>query len=248
MQRCPEPIDAGDRPFRRLRWTDRDLTWQLERGGSHDLPRDVVIAVVDRSFFRWTNLTCGEHALDFAVSFDPSPNDDTVPRHLDVGLNENQVLFSDVWEARDLDPNAYAITTVHFAPSGRILGADVDLNEEHWRFTNCPPEGCVDGRVDLEHVFMHEAGHFFGLAHTPDDSDATMWACSGEGDVHNRDLEPDDVAGMCAIYGGRVTGGCGCAAPGASFVARGDEGVWLAAIVLGSVCARRLRRRRFARS
>ena len=244
MQRCPEPSDAGDGTFVWLAWDDRDLTWQLERGGSRDAPREVVIAIVDRSFFRWTNVTCGEHALDFAVSFDPSPSDEMVAVHTLLGPNENQVLFDDAWAAHDHDPSAFALATVHYSPStGRIRGADLELNEEHWRFTTCPPAGCVDGQVDLENVVTHEIGHFFGLAHTPNDAEATMWACSAPGDVHMRDLEEDDVAGLCALYGGRVTGGCGCVAPGARDP-HSDEAAALVLVGLIAVGAHRLRRRR----
>ena len=87
---------------------------------------------------------------------------------------------------------------------------------------------------------MHELGHFFGLAHTPDDHDATMWACAAEGEVHKRELAADDLEGICAMYGSRVTAGCGCGAPGA----RGGVG-WPsgAGLVVVALAWRRARHR-----
>ncbi|MCB9599040.1 MAG: matrixin family metalloprotease [Sandaracinus sp.] len=238
-QRCAVEDDAVDARFLRLLWEDRDLTWVLAREGSRDLPRDQVIAIVDAAFTRWTGLTCEDHALRFDVSFDPEPSDDEVAVHRLLGPNENQVLFDDEWVAHDHEPGAYAITATYYNTlTGEMLGADLELNEERWTFATCPPDGCSDGRVDLANTVTHELGHFFGLAHTPESADATMWACAAHGETLKRDLEPDDMAGMCALYGGHVEGGCGCAAPGAG---RSNVPWVLGGLVLVAVLARRAR-------
>ncbi len=52
---------------------------------------------------------------------------------------------------------------------------------------------------DLQSVFTHEAGHFLGLAHSPDSS-ATMFAVYTPGSTAFRSLAADDVAGVCAVY------------------------------------------------
>ena len=46
----------------------------------------------------------------------------------------------------------------------------------------------------------HESGHFLGLAHS-DDVNATMYyRVTMDGETLKRDLDDDDVAGLCAIY------------------------------------------------
>ena len=52
---------------------------------------------------------------------------------------------------------------------------------------------------DLEAVVTHEAGHFLGLAHTPDTA-AVMYAGGEPGRTLQRELKADDLAAVCAAY------------------------------------------------
>ena len=52
---------------------------------------------------------------------------------------------------------------------------------------------------DLQSILTHEAGHFLGLAHSPD-AEATMAAQYYEGTTTFRSLAADDVAAVCAAY------------------------------------------------
>src|SRR5262249_40502589 len=48
-------------------------------------------------------------------------------------------------------------------------------------------------------IVTHESGHFLGLAHSHDQT-ATMWPVYNEHTTNLRNISPDDVAGICAIY------------------------------------------------
>jgi predicted Zn-dependent protease len=52
---------------------------------------------------------------------------------------------------------------------------------------------------DLPSVALHEIGHSLGLEHSPDSS-SVMYAYFPLGSL-KRDLTPDDIAGIQAIYG-----------------------------------------------
>jgi hypothetical protein len=112
------------------------------------------------------------------------------------GPNENLIVFRDHdWPN---DPGALAQTTVSFeADTGRILDADIELNAANFDFT---PEL-------LELTLLHEAGHFFGLAHSTDPN-SVMVRSVEVGMPPPAALSSDDAQGICAIYpesGERVT-------------------------------------------
>lgn len=115
------------------------------------------------------------------------------------------------------------------AGEGTSLSPGTSGPAHGWYFTCVEPAGrpqCTQyGQddcfyLDVRNTLTHEAGHFIGLAHpcdvsscTPALEPLTMYPQTGPGDVEKSTLDPDDVAGLCAIY--PAEGGCGCGAGGA---------------------------------
>jgi len=116
--------------------------------------------------------------------------------------NDNAIVYftGDEWVARGYDSRAFALTSLWFYDSGEIIGADMHFNGA-MNFGECPAQGCfgLESVADLQNVATHEAGHYFGLAHSERET-ATMWCDASPGQVDKRTLSPDDIAGLCAIY------------------------------------------------
>lgn len=214
-----------------LAWARRCNAVHVNERGSKDLDHQEVGEIVERAFAAWTDVRCDGEPVDLQLRVGSElACADAVEFRTD-GCNMNLVNFESRWEERDLDPAAFALTTVwHSVSRGEILDVDMEINENRGTYGVCPePDGCTDGTIDLPSVITHEAGHFYGLGHTSDDEDATMWACADEGEVFKRTLAPDDIDGLCAIHppgslptecsfeprGGLDLGcGCGCVAVG----------------------------------
>jgi MYXO-CTERM domain-containing protein len=224
----PEVVE--ERGVVELAWGRDCIEWTLDPAGTPDLDQGTVAAVIQDGFDRWTGAACGGgRRIGFDITrLDVADLDCPYIDHRRNIRNVNVVTFVDDWRARDNDPAALALTTVHFdSGTGEILGADIEIENEARRWAECPglPNDC-GGRYDLSNVVVHELGHFLGLAHTPDDEDATMWACSRQGEVLKRDLAPDDVDGICAIYPEGSLGACRIdtdAAPVTTCTFLGDE-------------------------
>jgi MYXO-CTERM domain-containing protein len=159
--------------------------------------------VVARSFGQWTDADCGGRTPGFEIRLGEERALCDVAQYVSGEGNTNAIaIVHDDWSERALhDDAAFALTTTFFLlNTGEIIDADMELNEDDWDFAVCPEEGCMDGAVDLENTITHEAGHFFGLAHNQV-PESTMWACADAGEVFKRDLEADDIEGICTIYG-----------------------------------------------
>jgi hypothetical protein len=158
-----------------------------------------------------------------------------------------------------------------------IVDADIEMNGVHFAISDDgATSGTAGCHADLANTLTHEVGHLMGLDHTcwdgipprpVDDQgddvpscspeaalsqevrDATMYNFQVCGETKKATPEPDDIAGICAVYAlandpgtcSRVEvddgGGCwGCAATGDS-AARGS-------IALGLIALVALRRRR----
>lgn len=140
------------------------------------------------------------------------------------------------WEGSDA--SVLALTTVSYGKSsGQIFDADIELNGWDGQSPTAPPgfyytcldppaalctllggPGCIEW--DVQNTVTHEAGHVLGLAHNCDsttptcpDPNATMYPKARMGETSKRDLQPDDIDGICTLY--PPDKGCGCGSTGA---------------------------------
>ena len=183
-------------------------------GASADVGADDIEAVLERSAATWAPAgDCTDIEPQVAqptdtrlVGFDWAAGSGSP-------ANENIVVFRDDTEGDDLDAwvhalGALAITTVTWeSHSGRLLDADIEVNDSRFHFTACDPGECtVD--FDLENTITHEMGHVLGLDHSADTS-ATMFASAPRADMSKRDLAEDDVTAICTVYpAGEPAGEC----------------------------------------
>ena len=253
--------EIAERRIVELGWRRSCIEYVIDARDSVQLTEAEVEAIYERSVQTWMAVTCDGAPIDFDVRMGPEPGLCDVPEYVSGGPNANTMAFVSNWSGRGHASGAFALTTTWFdTGSGEIYDADMEINQQTWVFADCPDTGCEDDSVvDLQNTVTHELGHFFGLAHTPDDEDATMWACADTGEIKKRTLEADDIDGLCSIYppgslpdecdytprGGfdplcradRPKEDCGCSAPG---LGGAPSAAWLS---LGLLLFIRLRRR-----
>jgi hypothetical protein len=252
---CPEICQTEGLP---LYWPTRSLSYVLNQRGFPDLTDKQVRSILERSFDPWTQVKCDGAPIQLAITQSKgSTTLEAGPRELEPNANAIAHINAGDWQD---EPRAFAITKIWYnARNGHILGADMLINGHMDPFGVCPePAGCPDddGTTDLRNVVTHEAGHFFGLAHS-DDQDSTMWCDAAPGNIDKRTLHDDDIAGICAIYGpgadpgppvarDKSTGGILCSAapspdPSGQSLGLGGFTVFALAGLFGS---RRMRARR----
>jgi hypothetical protein len=92
-----------------------------------------------------------------------------------------------------------ALTTITYnRENAQIFDADVEINSYQGDFT--VSDDLSETRDDLLAVLTHETGHFLGLSHDTN-PEATMYAYyTRTTPFVQRDLHPNDVEGVCAIY------------------------------------------------
>lgn len=103
----------------------------------------------------------------------------------------NLVMFRDA-------SSGSAIATAYWWSSGnRIIDADIVFWDRTFRFFT-GSSGCANGFY-VEDIATHEFGHALGLGHSASPS-ATMYATTASCNASNRTLDPDDIAGVRALY------------------------------------------------
>jgi len=204
----PEPDDCGIP----LSWSPSCVGFTVQQDGSRQVPLETIHGIAGESFTAWTNVACGSGAPSMRIkdlgdvacgrveySRSPSSKPDPITNPY-VGDTNLIVFRDDNWPHPDHaggDPKQstiIALTTVTFNPeTGEIVDADIEVNSEGFTFSTT--DDVPVGMTDLRSVLTHEAGHFFGFAHSPD-AFATMYASYAPQESIKRDLDDDDMTAM----------------------------------------------------
>lgn len=184
-----QPSDCGIA----LYWPTSCVGYSIQKDASSQVDLATVTQLTRQAFDAWQNASCdGQSPSVTAVDLGPVSCDQL---EYDADFkNANVIMFRD--ESWPYTGAVLALTTVTYAlDTGKIRDADMELNSAQAQFTTTD----AGVQVDLLSILTHEAGHFLGLAHSPE-AGATMNADYPPMSTTLRTLEEDDVAGLCAIY------------------------------------------------
>jgi hypothetical protein len=206
--KMPLPGDTCSQQGVGLAWQRACISFSMTQRQRPDPPLDTMRNVADTSFDTWMKVTCDGEPIALQVRETEALGECTTPEYNKRSANANTVIFVSDWSKRDLPMDAFGLTLVWHNPnSGEIYDADMQINETLGSLAVCRGT-CLPGRVDLQNVLTHEAGHFLGLGHSSDLT-ATMAAKAMVGETKKRDLAQDDRDGLCEIYGGLAAADCG---------------------------------------
>jgi hypothetical protein len=178
-----------------VHWPKSCVSYNTHEEGSarSDISGKQLSEIVAAAFESWLSVDCNGAPLSLSIEYRGLSSCGIA----EFNKEPNQP-NANVWMFRDLgmDSPAIALTTVMLDLNrAEIVAADVEFNSALFDFTL----GEQEVKYDLLSVATHEAGHFLGLADSVN-KDATMDGYYDPGDLAPRTLDPDDVAGVCAIY------------------------------------------------
>jgi hypothetical protein len=162
-------------------WGTSQVRYYVNPSNFYVLPADAITAIQSAAS-AWSTQSSASVQLVYAGT----TNGSTVA--LDY---TNNVFF------RNDAPGPIAQTYWWADGSGHLLDADIVFHENYAFFTHAV-EPCSGGFY-VENTITHEFGHALGLYHSPIDT-ATMYATENACETLKETLDPDDIAGIQAIY------------------------------------------------
>lgn len=189
-------LDAGGT---RLRWEEPRVRWFATDRAVPGVSAAQFQGVLQRAFATWENVPTASIAFQFVGFTSAAPFEDD---GLSVLGFENHP---------EMERVLGATTFVVDILTGEIVESDVFFNSAFpW---SVAPAGEASA-FDLESVALHEIGHFLGLGHSALGetemresgrrvlaSGAVMFPISlGRGTIFDRELQPDDIAGVSDLY------------------------------------------------
>jgi hypothetical protein len=177
-----------------LRWPAGEVSYHLDPQGGLPVPAPAFTAALDAAFAAWAAVP--EVPMDLArgpdapggFGYEPGARNASVVRY-----------EQDTWE---YEPDALMLTFTNYrVADGAIVDSDILINgvDYRWR-ADARWDDEDDETFDLQNSLTHEAGHFLGLAHSPDHPEATMFPSTTPGELSKRHLAADDTDGLDYLY------------------------------------------------
>lgn len=197
---CPsDPLTGCPTGGRPVAWPKRCVSYALARAASRQVDIVEATQIATAAFDAWQSVACpGSNEPPSVVASEAFGHTDCSDAVFEPGgPNSNSIVFRDDAWPHDALSDAVAFTTTNFdETTGDILDADIEINGTLPLSTS---DVVPKKSYDLLSILTHEAGHFFGLAHSYERG-ATMQPSMRPGTSDNRVLGDDDIAGICAIY------------------------------------------------
>jgi hypothetical protein len=184
----------------RLRWASTPIRWFASNRGGPGVSAADFQAAAARAFATWQAVPTASLSFQFVGFTSASPlDDDSIPT---LGFENRPDL------ERVLGATGFVLDTV----TGEIVESDIFFNSA---FAWSVSASGTPSAFDVQSVATHEIGHFLGLGHSalgeteprPDGgrrvlaSGAVMFPISfGRGNTADRELQPDDIAGISDLY------------------------------------------------
>ena len=183
-----------------LRWTTSPVRWFVTDRGVPGVTSTEFQAAVGRAFATWEAVPTATISFQFGgfTGAEPFEDDDRTV----LGFVDEPEL------ERVLGATGFVVDLL----SGDIVESDIFFNSTFNWSTATPGQ---TGRFDLESTALHEIGHLLGLGHSAlgetemlptggrrvTASSAVMFPISfGAANLADRELQPDDIAGVSDIY------------------------------------------------
>jgi MYXO-CTERM domain-containing protein len=214
---CPRNEDGCVVRGAPIAWPGGCVGYSANLAGTSQLSEDDYNAAFEQAFQAWALVDCGGGRHPSIQAFKLRPTTCAASQYNSTGPNINSIYFTDDgWpvpakasaEAKKTELDAILARTRTWSDhtTGVVNDSDIAINSAGHVFSAVKDAPDTDGAgfaddntpYDLISVLTHEAGHFYGLDHTSDPT-AVMWWQIGKGEVR-RQLRPDDIAAICAIY------------------------------------------------
>ncbi|WP_437878920.1 matrixin family metalloprotease [Sorangium sp. So ce513] len=179
-----------------LAWPSPCVSYSIQEDASDQVSLAETEAIFAQAFATWTQADCGGGQTPRMEVVYLGPVACDAHEYNQGKGNANVITFRDGDWPYAGGGNTLALTTVTYnLKTGDIYDADMEINSSDVELSLDDHEVSFD----LLSIATHEAGHFLGLSHSTTGT-ATMFADYRPETIMLRDLDQDDVDGICAVY------------------------------------------------